>query len=181
MVAQDLTPASVPAPGAAPTVRLASGDEASGFATMIGDLLADNLRDFRGRRRVAARTRGDVALEAADRDIAITLSFNGGEVVVSEGAVEGAPVMSGPWLEMAKVCSGRLSPVRAVASGKLRLSRYDRPGRVAAAGFALSVPLAFYEPELAARRRRNTIWAAAGVSTAAGAAVAVAVWRRRRR
>lgn len=156
---------------AAPTVRLADGDSASGLAAMIGDLVADNVRDFKGRRRVASRTRGEVALRAADRDVAITLSFGDGEVVIAEGVTDEAPVLSGPWLTMAQMCSGQLSPVKALATKQLHVSDMHNPARIAAVGFVLSVPESFYEPELVAqRRRRALLWTlAATVVVVAGA------------
>lgn len=163
-------------------VTLSAGDGASGLATMLADLLRDNVKDFPSRARAAALARGEVVMRAADRDASVTLSFRRGEVVVTDGSAPGAPVVAGPWLEMAKLCSGQLSPVKAVASGALKIT----PGRhltaLAASGYALSVPAAFYGDEEAARkqreRRRN-----AGVAVGVGLAVllVVVVVRRRSR
>jgi len=155
---------------AAPAVRLEGGDAASGLAFMIGDLIEGNLRDFPARRRVASRTRGQVALEASDRAAAITLSFRPGEVVVAEGISPDTPVLSGEWLTMAQMCSGQISPVRALASKQLSISGMSNPMCVAAAGFVLSVPESFYEPEAVAERRRKVlIWALAATAVSGGA------------
>lgn len=177
-MAQDLTGR----PPAAPAVRLEAGEEASGLAMILGDLLESNLRDFPGRRRVAASSRGDVVLSASDRDISVTLSFRGREVVISEGALDAAPALKGAWLEMAAVCSGRLNPLRAMAQGKLKVALRRSPALVAATGFVLSVPESFYEDdeETAARRRRQALVAGAGVAAVA-AGVGVVVYVRRRK
>ncbi len=140
-------------------VRLADGDRASGLACMLASLLEDNLRDFRTRAFVARLTRGDVVLVASDSDIAVTLSFRPGEVVIGDGPEPGAPVLAGKWLDMAKLCSGRRSPFAAMTSGELRLTSGRKLQAVAGAGFALSVPKSFYDGnrETFFRRRRGLI------------------------
>ena len=141
------------------SVRLADGDRASGLACMLASLLEDNLRDFRTRAFVARLTRGDVVLLASDSDIAVTLSFRPGEVVIGDGPQPGAPVLAGKWLDMAKLCSGRRSPFAAMTSGELRLTPGRKLRAVAGAGFALSVPKSFYDEnrETFLRRRRGLI------------------------
>lgn len=177
-MAQDLT---APRGAAPPAVRLDAGDEASGLATILGELVESNLRDFSGRRRVAVRTRGDVALAASDRDIVVTLSFRPGEVVVLEGAAAGAPLLKGPWLDLAKVCSGRLSPLRALAQGTLKAEPLAHPALLAATGFVLSVPESYYDPEGVAHRRKVAAGIAAGAVAAVGlGAGGYVIWRRRR-
>ena len=156
-------------------VRLAAGDDASGLACMLASLLQDNLRDFRTRALAARFTRGAVVLLASDRDIAVTLSFRPGEIVIGEGMTPGAPVLAGEWLDMAKLCSGRRSPIAAVISGELRVT----PGRgmraAAGAGLALSVPNSFYDenPETLKRRRRVVFIASMLVAVVIPTAVVV--------
>lgn len=167
-----------------PSVVLADGDDASGMAIMIADLLGDNLRDYPGRARVAARTRGSVVLTAADRDLSITLTFSRSGVEVANGARPGAPAMAGPWLAMSRVCSGRVSPLRAIAERELKVT----PGRslwaLPAVGWVLSVPASFYEepgsPAALARqqRRRRT---AMVISTLLVVVMVVVIRRRRLR
>jgi hypothetical protein len=164
---------------AGPRVRLAAGDSASGLACMLASLLQDNLRDFRTRSLVARFTRGDVVLLASDRDIAVTLSFRPGEILIEDGAVPGAPVLAGEWLDMAKLCSGQRSPIAAVTSRELRVT----PGRgmlaAAGAGLALSVPKSFYEENRATLVRRRG--AAIGwMLLAAVMLTAFIAWRSRR-
>jgi hypothetical protein len=144
---------------AGPGVTLVAGDDASGLASMLASLLQDNLRDFRSRSLVARFTRGDVVLLASDRNLAVTLSFRPGEILVEDGAAPGAPVLAGEWLDMAKLCSGQRSPITAVTSGELRVTPGRRMSAVAGAGFALSVPKSFYEEnrEMLVRRRRVVI------------------------
>jgi hypothetical protein len=161
MVAARVTAAETTADGESrgPSVRLVAGENASGLACMLASLLQDNLRDFRSRSLVARLTRGDVVLLASDRDLAVTLSFRPGEILIEDGAAPGAPVLAGEWLDMAKLCSGQRSPIAAVTSGELRVT----PGRgmlaAAGAGLALSVPKSFYEEnrETFIRRRRAVV------------------------
>lgn len=165
----------------APSVVYADGDDASGMATMLGGLLEDNLRDYPARARVAGIARGDVVLTASDRDISVTVSFRGGEVVVSNGPAAHAAALAGPWLEMAKLCSGQVNPARALARRDLSIDPRGRLDAVAAAGYVLSVPASFYaagDPEALAaigRRRRRTAVAVLVVG------VAVVLYRRRHR
>ncbi len=192
MVATDLNDAP-PSAGPGPQVVLTDGDDASGLASMLAGLLADNLRDFRGRSRVAGLARGAVVLRASDHDLDVTVSFGQGRVEITDGAAPGVTVVAGPWLAMAQLCSGQLPPLRALREGQLALT----PGRhlpaAAAAGFVLSVPASFYEEagsagtgsddtqaaaQAAARRQ---VMIAAGVGAGAALVVGIVVLRRRRR
>ncbi|HEY5012356.1 MAG TPA: hypothetical protein VIK61_06575 [Acidimicrobiia bacterium] len=182
MVAARVTVVAATADGgsrAGPSVRLAAGDRASGLACMLASLLHDNLRDFRTRSLVARITRGDVVLLASDRDIAVTLSFRPGEILIEDGAVPGAPVLAGEWLDMAKLCSGQRSAIAAVGSGELRVT----PGRgmlaAAGAGLALSVPKSFYEENRESLVRRRGV-VVASVLLATVALAALVAWRSRR-
>lgn len=162
---------------AQPQVVLRDGSDASGMATMIADLLRDNLRDFPGRARVAARARGALVLTAADRGLSITIRFDHGEIEVVDGAEPAAPSMAGPWLAMSRVCSGRISPLRALVERELTL----RPGRhigvIAAGGYVLSVPASFYGDAAAIRKRR--LIALVSVSVAVSLATTMVVRSRR--
>ncbi len=126
-----------------PDVVLPAGDDASGMATMLAELLRDNVKDFPGRARAARITRGSVVMTAADRDRSVTLRFLPGRVEVTDGADERAPAIVGPWLEMTKLCSGHVSPAKAILSGDLAVRRPWGPA-VAGAGYALSVPRSYY-------------------------------------
>lgn len=155
-------------------VILRDGDDASGMATMIAELLTDNLRDFPARARVAARTRGALVLHADDRDVAITLSFEPDRIEIADGGLPGAPTMAGSWLAMSAVCSGRTAPLRAVVRRDIRIRRGRAMWTVPMAGFVLSVPASFYDDDVATRRRRICV----GISAVA-LVVAVATYRYR--
>lgn len=128
----------------APSVRLAAGDDASGMANMLGELLADNLADYPARARVARVVRGPVVMTAADRDRSVTVRFSGDEVLIDEGVVPGAACITGEWLDLAKLCSGQLSPFRAVFERRLDVDHLRRADLLAAAGFVMSVPASYY-------------------------------------
>lgn len=142
------------------------GDDASGMATMLADLLRDNLSDFPGRARVAALTRGSLVLTASDQDMSITISFDRGRIEVADGAMPGAPGMAGPWLAMSRVCSGRTSPLRALVDRELTLGVGRRIWVVASGGYVLSVPASFYGDKEVIRKRRLVLLTCLGVAVA---------------
>lgn len=127
-----------------PSVRLVAGDDASGMATMLGEVLADNMRDYPGRARAAQLVRGPVVMTASDRDRSVTVHFGGDEISIAEGTVDGAPCIFGPWLDLAQLCSGQLSPLQAVREKRLEISHMRRIDLLAAAGYVLSVPASYY-------------------------------------
>lgn len=165
--------------GDVPTVRLGAGDDASGMASMLADLLGDNLRDYPARSRVARMVRGAVVMTASDHGRSVTVRFNGPEIVVDEGADDTAPCMVGPWLDLAQLCSGRLSPMRAVADRRLTLRHLGRPDLLAAAGYVMSVPASYYGDGSSSRQLRRRIAVATAVTAVAGV-IAVGVLGRRR-
>ncbi len=147
---------------------------------MLADLLRDNMKDYPVRGRAAGLARGSVVMCAADRGISVTLTFRGGEVVVTDGVEQGAPVVAGAWLEMAKLCSGQLSPVRAVSQKQLKVTPSPHGlTALAAAGYALSVPPSFYGDDEAVAKRRLQVQIAVG--SAVGVIVLLAWSRHRRR
>lgn len=158
-------------------IVLRDGDDASGMAVLLAELLQSNVADFPGRALVAARTRGSLVLTASDRDLSITLDFGPGRIEVADGAQPGAPAMAGPWLAMSRVCSGRISPLRALRDRELTLRRGRRIWVVPAGGFVLSVPASFYDDADAdaVRRRRLVTLGAVGLAVVAVSAVVIRV------
>ncbi len=146
-----------------PTVTVVGGEEASGFASMLAEVLAANVADYRGRAWAASRARGSVVLVASDRDIAVTLTFARGDVTIADGTGPGIPVLAGPWLTMADLCSGEVSPVRAIVRRELHVEPTTRLDTVAAAGFVLSVPISYYGESRKRIKVLGTVAATAGV------------------
>lgn len=138
-----------------PAVRLAAGDDASGMAVMLGDLLSDNLRDYPTRARVARLVRGPVVMTAADHDRSITVDFRGYEIVIDEGTRPGAASMSGPWLDLAAICSGGLSPLTAMREKRIEVDNMRRADLLGAAGYVMSVPASYYRDEEETERLRQ--------------------------
>lgn len=147
-----------------PEVVLVDGDEASGMACMLADLITENLSDYPGRSMVARRARGDVAFTTTDQGISVTLSFRDGRVEITDGARPGAPIVASPWLVMAALCSGRASPLKARSEGDLSVTFNRRPLTVAAAAYVVSVPPTHYGD---GSRRRVAIYSGIAVSLAA--------------
>jgi len=162
---------------APPVVVRVGRDDASGFASMIADLLEQNIDDDALRARVAGSIRGDVVLTASDQDLSVTLRFGPGRVLVMDGAEEGAPTLAGQWLEMARVCSGRISPLAAVRARTLRITPGPNPIALAGAAFTMSVPPSTYENDAERRaRRRRARWTTAAL--AAGVVIVLLAVRR---
>jgi hypothetical protein len=153
----------------APTLTVVGGEDASGFASMLAEVLAANVADYRGRAWAASRARGSVVLVATDRDVAVTLTFARGDVTIADGSSPGVPVLAGPWLTMADLCSGEVSPVRAIVRRELHVEPTTRLDTVAAAGFVLSVPISYYGES------RNRVKIAGAVAATAGALALVVV------
>jgi hypothetical protein len=66
-------------------VELAEGAEVNGLACMLSDLMRQNLESNPRKLQDFRAIKGDVAIVAEDADIALTLSFNHGKLVVHDG------------------------------------------------------------------------------------------------
>jgi len=157
-----------------PDVVLADGDDASGMACMLADLIVDNLNDYPRRALVARRVRGDVVFTTIDQGLSVTLSFRDGRVEITDGAKDGAPIVASPWLTMAALCSGRTSPVKARSDGDLSVTLNRRPIPVVAAAYVVSVPATHYDDSSKRSIRRLAVGAAL-----AAVVLAIAMGRRR--
>jgi hypothetical protein len=68
-------------------IELAPGADENGLATMLATLMAENLESHPERARTFARLAGRVAIVAEDADVALTLEFRRGRVVLHDGIV----------------------------------------------------------------------------------------------
>ncbi len=73
-----------------PTIELAPGAENNGFATMLSDLVRQNLEAKPHKCRDFNALRGSIAIVAEDAEVALTLVFRDGRLVVHDG-IEGVP------------------------------------------------------------------------------------------
>ncbi|MBX3231729.1 MAG: hypothetical protein KIT84_23115 [Labilithrix sp.] len=71
-------------------VRLAPGAEENAFATMLADLVRQNLDSKPHKRADFDALAGTVALVADDADVALTLEFHRGALVIHDG-IKGRP------------------------------------------------------------------------------------------
>jgi hypothetical protein len=71
-------------------VALAPGAEENGFAVMMGDLVRQNLETKPHKRRDFDALSCNVAIVVEDADVALTLCFEGGRLVIRDG-VSGIP------------------------------------------------------------------------------------------
>ena len=68
-----------------PSIDLAPGAESNGFATMLADLLRQNLEAKPHKTRDFDALSGTFAIVAEDADVALTLAFARGRLVVHDG------------------------------------------------------------------------------------------------
>ncbi len=73
-----------------PTIELAPGAEANAFAAMLADLVRQNLASKPHKRKDFDALAGTVALVADDAEVALTLEFDRGRLVVHDG-IKGVP------------------------------------------------------------------------------------------
>jgi len=71
-------------------VRLAPGTEEAGLASMLADLVRQNLARDPRKRADFARLQGAALIEARDAEVAVTLEFSGGSLTV-HGAAQPEP------------------------------------------------------------------------------------------
>lgn len=68
-----------------PTIELAPGAENNGFATMLADLVRQNLEAKPHKTGDFDAMTGTIAIVAEDADVALTLAFNRGRLIVHDG------------------------------------------------------------------------------------------------
>lgn len=71
-------------------IRLAEGAENNAFATMLADLVRQNLESKPHKQKDFRALDGTVALVADDADVALTLEFRRGSLVLHDG-IKGVP------------------------------------------------------------------------------------------
>jgi hypothetical protein len=104
-------------------VVLAAGDEASGLASMMGTLLAQNVERLPARLQDFRRVQSDVLIDVRDLGESITLSFNGDRCTIFNGRA-GRPRVS------IATDSDTLMGLSMLHIGALGLPNYfDEPGR----------------------------------------------------
>jgi hypothetical protein len=70
-----------------PDVTLAAGAEENGLAMMLADLVRQNLEAKPHKQGDFDALRGSVAIVADDADVALTMRFEGGKLVIHDGIV----------------------------------------------------------------------------------------------
>lgn len=73
-----------------PSIELAPGAEENAFATMLADLVRQNLESKPHKKKDFDALDGTVALVADDADVALTLEFRRGRLVLHDG-IKGLP------------------------------------------------------------------------------------------
>lgn len=71
-------------------IELAAGAEGNAFAQMLADLVRQNLESKPHKKRDFDALHGTVALVADDAEVALTLEFGGGSLVLHDG-IRGVP------------------------------------------------------------------------------------------
>ncbi len=128
-----------------PPVEVEAEGEAAGMAAMVGDLIEANLDGSRARAWVARRVHGRVLLEASDRDLGVTVCFDGQRISVLARREPGIlPAMRGPWLAMTRVCSGLVSPLQALRREDVKLGLSTPLTALVATALVMKVPRGVY-------------------------------------
>jgi hypothetical protein len=153
-------------------VALAAGEEASGLASMIGQYVEQIIADSPEKRAEAAALRGRLGLHAREGNVAVTIVFAGGGVVIEEGLREPNAVIAGEVEFLMHVLAGRANPVWELAGGHVTI----RP--------SLQRPLFAYRAYRLMRLPDVHVWSGLPrpptrllVGAAAAATLIVVVWR----
>jgi hypothetical protein len=152
-------------------VALAACEEASGLANMVGQYLEQVLADSSAKRAEAAALRGRLGLHAREGNVAVTIVFADGGVVIEEGLREPNAVIAGEVEFLMHVLAGRANPVWEMGEGRVRVQT------------GLRHPLFAYQAYHLMRLPDVHVWSGlprppAGVLVGAAAAtLIVVVWR----
>jgi len=151
-------------------VILEDGEEASGLAHMLHQLIEQTLEEGPSKRRRARSLSGQAVFCAAeDEEISVRIVFGGDRIELHDGAgavPPGVASVTADFLTIAHLTSGRESPFALLARRKLR-ARF----RLRELPFLLQM-LEFMkseDPDGAAAGRRRLWWLAAGVAIGAAA------------
>jgi hypothetical protein len=103
-------------------VRVPDGEASSGLALMTKQYLEQTLADDPAKQRRARNLRGRLGLEATDGEVIITISFQGNEIEIQDGAVLPLDAyIAGPYLSLVDLMGGRANPVVEHLRGRLRV------------------------------------------------------------
>lgn len=157
-------------------VVLPAGEEATGFAQLIGEHIEQSLAASVEKRAEATALRGRLGLVAREGEVAVTVAFNEEGVVIEDGLRAPDVVVSGDVTCLLHVLAGRVNPVWAMRQGRVAI----RPG--------LRHPLLAYQAYHFLRLPGVHVWSGLprpSSSLVAGAAaaafLALVVWRVRAR
>jgi len=158
-------------------VRLLDGDASSGLGLMTMQYLEQTLEEAPHRRRQARNLHGRVALQATDADVTITVSFQGDEIGIADGAVPPLDAyIGGPYEALTDLLAGRANPLLEHLRGRLsvrsRLRNLFLPYRV--------YNLLRLRPAAEGARLRKWLWAALILAGVSVGSAAVLILRRSR-
>jgi len=104
-----------------PSVSLVAGDQASGLANMIGQYLEQILNDSPEKRAEAVALRGRLGLRAREGDVAVTVEFSDGGIVIEEGLREPDAIVGGEVEYLLHVLAGRANPAWEMRRGRVNI------------------------------------------------------------
>jgi hypothetical protein len=154
-------------------VRLEDGAE-SGLASIVQQYLEQDLAEFAGKRRLAQRLHGRLAMTADDYGTSVTVEFRGDEIAIWDG--ERPPLdarIVGPYRGLTRLLQGETNPLVEHLRGRLHVrSTLRKPF------FPFHVHSLMKLPPEAKARRNHLAWAAllAAGGFAIGGAIALALW-----
>jgi putative sterol carrier protein len=103
-------------------VRL-DDDATSGLASIVQQLLEQQLADSTQRRARASRLRGRIRLTATDYDTSVTVDFRGDEIAISDGSAGPLDAtIAGPYKSLTKLLQGHSNPLLEHLRGRLKVT-----------------------------------------------------------
>jgi len=154
-------------------IILKDAEEPSGLAMIFAQYFEQNIGEFSYKNKQAMKTRGKLAIEALEGDVAVTVDFKGGEIEIADGRDPGADIfVRGGIFSLTELAVGGTGALKKLAGGDLTVrSAWKHPLFAARVARFMSLP-----HEMKARetgRGRPPLWKlAAGVGGAAAVGLA---------
>lgn len=103
-------------------VAVVAPEEPSGLASMLAQYFEQNIDDFPRKSDQARKVRGKLAIEAVEGDVAVTVSFVGDRIEISEGCDAGADMfVRGGIFDINELALGGAGALGKIARGRIKI------------------------------------------------------------
>ncbi len=108
------------------SVKAREGQNLNGLGMMVLQYLEQDFADFPRKAEAVSRIRCRIGMEV-EKGIAITVSFQGHDIVVENGIAENPALhVKAPYLLLSQVLCGKASPFVELLRGRIRLKAFPR-------------------------------------------------------